>query len=333
MRLMPRPAVTLLLPAGADAGGRVHRGLPVQDRQVQLEHHAQHDAGHRGRGHCQLRCAWGCVVVEGAACLVQWSARLGVFSLEWTTPLAPHARLRCCPLPCSLCPPALLPPPLLPMPACTAAHLPRRSRPPALATPPGSPPPAGELNFNIVGVLFQLGSIFSESIRLVMVQILLQVSSAPSCTAAVHVPAAVANSFAARVLNHCGVVAGRLQPGCLPRRGVHNRVQALQQYRLLGRHGAALRRTRCFALCAVAWDWALWPLQCRAGPALLGPRCLLVSTCPNKPRTLGCPAVPRPQAQPGDHAVLCGALLLLLPAGEGLGHCAMLTPIILCSQL
>ncbi|PRW20839.1 putative sugar phosphate phosphate translocator [Chlorella sorokiniana] len=32
----------------------------------------------------------------------------------------------------------------------------------------------GELNFNIVGVMFQLGSIFSESIRLVMVQILLQ---------------------------------------------------------------------------------------------------------------------------------------------------------------
>ena len=33
----------------------------------------------------------------------------------------------------------------------------------------------GELNFNIVGAVFQLGSIFSESIRLVMVQILLQV--------------------------------------------------------------------------------------------------------------------------------------------------------------
>lgn len=37
------------------------------------------------------------------------------------------------------------------------------------------PPPAGELNFNIVGVAFQLTSIFSESIRLVLVQILLQV--------------------------------------------------------------------------------------------------------------------------------------------------------------
>lgn len=35
--------------------------------------------------------------------------------------------------------------------------------------------PAGELNFNIVGVAFQLTSIFSESIRLVLVQILLQV--------------------------------------------------------------------------------------------------------------------------------------------------------------
>jgi hypothetical protein len=35
--------------------------------------------------------------------------------------------------------------------------------------------PAGEINFNITGVMFQMGSIFSESIRLVMVQILLQV--------------------------------------------------------------------------------------------------------------------------------------------------------------
>lgn len=34
---------------------------------------------------------------------------------------------------------------------------------------------AGELNFNIVGVAYQLTSIASESIRLVMVQILLQV--------------------------------------------------------------------------------------------------------------------------------------------------------------
>lgn len=36
-------------------------------------------------------------------------------------------------------------------------------------------PPAGEINFNIVGVMFQLSSIVTESIRLVLVQILLQV--------------------------------------------------------------------------------------------------------------------------------------------------------------
>lgn len=35
-------------------------------------------------------------------------------------------------------------------------------------------PLAGEINFNIVGVCFQLGSIVSESIRLVLVQMLLQ---------------------------------------------------------------------------------------------------------------------------------------------------------------
>lgn len=155
------------------------------------------------------------------ACWAGWLAN--VVSILWTTPL-------------------------LPLPACPAANSPRRSiysRPPALSTPPRSPPnPAGELNFNIVGVMFQLGSIFSESIRLVMVQILLQVGFAPCCTAAVHVPAAVANCFAALVLNHCGLVA--------PRRGVHSLVQALQQYRLLWRHGAwcaaQMLRNVCFCL-------------------------------------------------------------------------------------
>jgi hypothetical protein len=41
----------------------------------------------------------------------------------------------------------------------------------------------GELNFNIIGVAFQMGSIVSESIRLVLVQILLQASrcGARSC--------------------------------------------------------------------------------------------------------------------------------------------------------
>ncbi len=39
---------------------------------------------------------------------------------------------------------------------------------------------AGEINFDLVGVMYQLGSIVTESIRLVMVQILLQVSSASS---------------------------------------------------------------------------------------------------------------------------------------------------------
>lgn len=34
----------------------------------------------------------------------------------------------------------------------------------------------GEINFNIVGVMFQMGAIMSESVRLVLVQILLQVS-------------------------------------------------------------------------------------------------------------------------------------------------------------
>lgn len=51
-------------------------------------------------------------------------------------------------------------------------HLPPCVAPDAFLLPA---PAAGELNFNIVGVMFQLGSIFSESIRLVMVQILLQV--------------------------------------------------------------------------------------------------------------------------------------------------------------
>lgn len=47
-----------------------------------------------------------------------------------------------------------------------------------LASDPGarsSPARAGELNFNIVGVAYQMASILSESTRLVMVQILLQV--------------------------------------------------------------------------------------------------------------------------------------------------------------
>lgn len=35
----------------------------------------------------------------------------------------------------------------------------------------------GEINFNVVGVMFQMGAIVSESIRLVLVQILLQVGN------------------------------------------------------------------------------------------------------------------------------------------------------------
>lgn len=34
----------------------------------------------------------------------------------------------------------------------------------------------GEINFNVIGVMFQLSSIITESIRLVLVQILLQVT-------------------------------------------------------------------------------------------------------------------------------------------------------------
>lgn len=49
------------------------------------------------------------------------------------------------------------------------------------------PPAAGELNFNIVGVAFQLASIFSESVRLVLVQILLQVSGREGCWGSVPV--------------------------------------------------------------------------------------------------------------------------------------------------
>ena len=53
---------------------------------------------------------------------------------------------------------------------------PTRSPPHPPPTPTHDPSPApGELNFNIVGVIFQLSSIVSESIRLVLVQILLQV--------------------------------------------------------------------------------------------------------------------------------------------------------------
>ena len=39
---------------------------------------------------------------------------------------------------------------------------------------PGAGPPAGELNFDVLGVMFQTGSIVTESFRLALVQILLQ---------------------------------------------------------------------------------------------------------------------------------------------------------------
>ena len=45
---------------------------------------------------------------------------------------------------------------------------------------------AGEINFNIIGVMFQLSSIVTESIRLVLVQILLQVSTFPGCVWETH---------------------------------------------------------------------------------------------------------------------------------------------------
>ena len=53
--------------------------------------------------------------------------------------------------------------------AWAALPIPPRPPSPSLATTPG------ELNFNIVGVMFQLSAIVSESIRLVLVQLLLQV--------------------------------------------------------------------------------------------------------------------------------------------------------------
>lgn len=85
---------------------------------------------------------------------------------------APRGRsCRAAPLPSACAAP--VPAPRLP--DCRRPALPASHGPWTLA--------AGELNFNVTGVLFQLGSIFSESIRLVMVQILLQASRAaqPVC--------------------------------------------------------------------------------------------------------------------------------------------------------